>query len=401
MLLINNQDYFITLFFLILILIVLLYFFYKTFIFLPIKIKSLKNLNKHEICHLYGFISSYGVGVDKEGKIYIPDFNTGFIYKVNLKKNKSTILKIYKKKLTEISFFEKFFFFSFLKNIFKIRSNILKPHDIYFDEKNCMYISQMGFGNKKGHGKVTVISTNKNIKYEIGLSENNHVGLIDPVMTFVNKNITYVSENGANKILRYNKKKFKDWIGNKEYKNSFISKNNLFININLNKPHAVKVSRSGDIFIADTKNHRICKFSKNGVFVGWIGKRSDGTINNNWSIKGKSIAGFELGAFNRPIDIILKNFEIYISDCFNNRIVKVSLNGKSICWFGQTSNNKNNNYIWNNTGKSISSNSLKGLNNPYSIKLVKDRLYIADKQNFRIKIIKNINQNFKRDIKEN
>ena len=40
------------------------------------------------------------------------------------------------------------------------------------------------------------------------------------------------------------------------------------------------------------------------------------------------IKGDENGAFDAPVDIAFNNKNIFISDCFNNRLVKIDYNGK-------------------------------------------------------------------------
>ncbi len=356
----------------------------------PIRFKLTKIDNKLSITDFYGFKTSYGLGVDNKENIYIPDFKSGLIYKIKKNCKQNEIYKLKNNKLIRISFFEKFIAFSFLQKIFKILGNIYKPHDIFFDKKNYMYISEMGNGNEKGGGKISIFSNNKKLVSQLGISFRNNKGLIDPVMTYVKNNFLYVSECGTNKILRYKKLNFFDWIGDIDHKvndNSF-NKDNLFFTAKLNKPHGFKIGPDKNFYIVDSNNHRICKFSSKGIFLGWIGKRDDGSINSNWSKKGKSIKGKDLGAFNTPIDLVFyKNF-IILSDCFNHRLVKISLSGKSLMWFGENNYNDNLNLIWKKKGYSLPSKSSTGLYKPFSLKVTKNKIFIADKQNLRIKVLK-------------
>ena len=103
--------------------------------------------------------------------------------------------------------------------------------------------------------------------------------------------------------------------------------------------------------------------------------------------KGKSIKGRDLGAFNTPIDLVFyKNF-IILSDCFNHRLVKISLSGKSLMWFGENNYNDNLNLIWKKR-LFLPSKSSTGLYKPFSLKVTKNKIFIADKQNLRIKVLK-------------
>lgn len=339
--------------------------------------------------HLLFSSTSYGVGVDYKGNVFFPDFKNGLIYKINKNFNKIKILRIENNKLEEISLLKLIIIKSIFKNFIGIKTNIYKPHDIYFDLDKNMYITQMGLGDGKGQGKVSVISKNNNVLYELAKFDKKKNFLIDPVMTYVKDNITYVSECGRNRILRFKKNKFIDWIGDDKSKNlNFINKKNLLFFVKLNKPHALKIGPDGKFYIVDTLNHRICRYSKKGKFLGWIGKRNDGKINSNWSIKGNSIKGKEKGAFNTPIDLILKKNFMIVSDCFNHRIVKISLSGKSLECFGESSDRLKNKKLSKTKGTSNHLKDNLGLSRPFGMKIWKDQLYIADKNNYRIKIIK-------------
>ena len=206
-------------------LIIFIYLFYKIKSFNPINKKNIF-LGKNEIIHLTGFSFSYGVGVDKNGNIYIPDFEKGFIYEIENSYKRSFILKLDKNFLRKILFFEKILFFSIFKKLFNFKNSLYKPHEIYFDKNDKMYITQMGLGNLKGKGKVSIFSKEKKLIKEIGINDRLKKGLIDPVMTYVNNNFIYVTESGANKILRYKEDKLIDWIGkdNDEYINNFTKK---------------------------------------------------------------------------------------------------------------------------------------------------------------------------------
>jgi len=369
--------------------IIFIYFFYRDTRFIPIKKKTIKITENENVTHLYGFSSSYGVAVDKKDSIFIPDFNEGLIYKVDKYYENCSILKNYKNSLKEISFFEKLLLSTSLIKIFKISTSFRKPHDIYFDKDEKMYITQLGRGHRDGGGKVFMISKKNKLIKKIGKKD-----LVDPVMTYVDNNKhLYISESGSNNILKYYKNTFSNFMQIKKKKKINKSKNKTkkFIYDNLNGPHAFKIGPDGKYYIADTHNHRIVKYSKTRKFMGWIGKAKTGNINDNWSKRDQSIKGHELGAFNTPIDIFFKNKFMYVSDCYNNRIVKISMSGKSKSWLGKSTIQKENKIFWKNKGNSIPSKDAFGMHHPFGMKFFKDKLYIADKQNFRIKIIKSKN----------
>ena len=324
------------------------------------------NENDKEIL-LTGFERSYGVAV-KDDLVFIPDFFSGLIYEFNLKNNKTKILKSHKNKLRPLSLFEKIF-------KFRLKRSIFKPHDIFFDNELNMYISEMGDNEINQNGKISVFDNNLKFNRDIDFIVSKNYELQNPIMIYKKNDKFYLTENGRNIILRFNKNyEFLDWIGEES------ELNNNFININLLNPHAIKVGSRNEIYIVDTGNHRILRFSYDGKYEGWIGKKSDGTINENWGKEGSSIKGSELGAFDSPCDLIVLDHYIYVSDTHNNRITKFSLDGKSI---GLLSFSKNyNHYTWS---KKIENKI--DLQHPFGLKIKKNAIFIADRGNNRIKVI--------------
>ena len=57
-------------------------------------------------------------------------------------------------------------------------------------------------------------------------------------------------------------------------------------------------------------------------------------------------------------------------------------------WFGENKYNNNLNSIWKKKGYSLPSKSITGLSKPFSLKVNKNKIFIADKQNLRIKVLK-------------
>lgn len=334
------------------------------------------SFNEKEI-NISGFERSYGVAVNNN-LVLIPEFSSGLIYEINLKNNKTKILKRISNKLVYLTETEQ-------TNLSNIKNPIIRPHDIYFDNDRNMYISEMGNG-EKGGGKISVFDRKYNLIKEIGTEMYENFGMHNSIMIYKNNNNFFITENGKNRILRFNKNyEFIDWIGKKNDKNfpeenetNLMDKN--LINIDLKNPHAVKIGPFDNIYIADTGNHRILRFGTNGEFKGWIGKREDGNINNSWQKKGVSIKGSELGAFNAPNDMIITNNYIYVSETENDRIVRISLDGKNL---GRISIDKNSKkYFWSN--ENINKIDLK---HPFAIKIQDNVIFIADRRNNRIKII--------------
>ena len=324
------------------------------------------NENDKEIL-LTGFDRSYGVGV-KNDLVFIPDFFSGLIYEFDLKNNKSKILKSYKNKLRNLSLFEKI-------SKFRLKRSIFKPHDIFFDNELNMYISEMGDNKMNKNGKILVFDNNLNFNADINFIVSKNYELQNPIMIYKKNDKYYITENNRNIILRFNKNyEFLDWIGEES------ELDNNFININLLNPHAIKIGPRNEIYIVDTGNHRILRFSNEGKYEGWIGKKSNGSINESWQKDGVSKKGSELGAFDSPCDLIVLDGYIYVSDTHNNRIMKINLDGKGIGLLSFDEITRQ--YIWSKEIK----NKID-LKHPFGIKIEKNRIFIADRGNNRIKIL--------------
>ena len=85
-----------------------------------------------------------------------------------------------------------------------------------------------------------------------------------------------------------------------------------------NHPSGIAVDSSGNVYLADTDNHRIQKFSSNGQFVTRWGSQGSGD-----------------GQFGSPQGIALDSSgNVYIADEWNHRIQKFSSNGQFIAKWG-------------------------------------------------------------------
>jgi len=85
----------------------------------------------------------------------------------------------------------------------------------------------------------------------------------------------------------------------------------------LNSPAGIAVDSNGNLYIADSGNHRIIKYAPNST---------TGSI-----IAGLGTAGTDSFSLNTPYGIFLdeNNSYIYVSDTYNHRIQRFSLNGGS------------------------------------------------------------------------
>jgi len=373
-----------------------LYFFYLILIIFIIVFIFFKNNNiltivKHNDSKNFsisGFDTSYGVGVNSNGSIFIPDFKLGYIFKIKKNLKDFSLLNLKKEKLEPVSIYEKIISLTFLNKIINKRGNFNKIHDIYFDDQDYMYVVDMGLGHEKGQGLVYIFDNDLNLVKKIGENFHYKKGLISPVMPSTNKNYIYISEWGASKIIIYDKKfNYHGWLGaydeiTEKIKSDYWTEDKQILNISLNGPHAIRFDKFNNIYIADTNNHRIIKLSENFSFQGFIGKydkTDEATL--GWKKENyKTLKGNNLGEFNTPVGMEIYKDNIYIADCYNDRIVKINLDGVPI---GILSFNKEKNYyFW-----SKNNNEKIEIRNPYGISIFDNKLYIADRSNSKIEVI--------------
>jgi len=89
-------------------------------------------------------------------------------------------------------------------------------------------------------------------------------------------------------------------------------------NGNLKMPQGIAVDSSGNIFVADTRNHRIQKFTSTGTFV------------LTWGTLGSAE-----GQFNLPTDVGVDSLgNVYVADSGNNRIQKFTTLGTFVTAWG-------------------------------------------------------------------
>ncbi|MCP4707687.1 MAG: hypothetical protein GY869_03600 [Planctomycetes bacterium] len=106
-----------------------------------------------------------------------------------------------------------------------------------------------------------------------------------------------------------------------------------------NYAYGVAIDSIGNVYVVDHHNHRIQKFSSDGVLLGWWGR--DNLGGSGWHDPGSGLtgaAGSGAGEFNRPVGIAIDASDnIYIADYLNNRIQKITPENVFISWTGSFS----------------------------------------------------------------
>lgn len=137
-----------------------------------------------------------------------------------------------------------------------------------------------------------------------------------------------------------------------------------------NNPQGMAVDGSGNLYVADTKNHRIRKITPAGVVSTVAGNSTAGWIDAN----GAS------ARFNNPMGVAVDtNGILYVADTDNHRIRKIATNGDVTTIAGDGT-----------TGWAEGAAASARFAGPVGIAVSTDgRLYVADTANHRIRVITN------------
>lgn len=128
------------------------------------------------------------------------------------------------------------------------------------------------------------------------------------------------------------------------------------------RPHAAIVDSEGAIYVADTWNHRVQKFSSEGVYLGWLGSSSDGFANLGWRLGGKAVKSSEIGGFDAPVALAIDQSDIlYVLEYGGNRVQAIEPSGE------------------------VAALVAKNLSNAYDITVSGDHVFVADTGNKSIK----------------
>lgn len=93
----------------------------------------------------------------------------------------------------------------------------------------------------------------------------------------------------------------------------------------LNAPRAIAHGENGDLYIADSRNHRILHIA------------SDGSLLHEWGAFGDAVTGnAPLGTFNEPWGVAVgPDGSVYVTDTWNHRVQKFTRDGQPLLMWGQ------------------------------------------------------------------
>ena len=138
-----------------------------------------------------------------------------------------------------------------------------------------------------------------------------------------------------------------------------------YLPLGLNAPRAIAAGLEGDLYVADSRNHRI-------LHIG-----SDGNLLQEWGRFGDQLANGNapLGFFNEPWGVAVgPDGSVYVADTWNHRIQKFTSDGKAVMMWGQYGQPvpdmpESNSYFWGPRGIAVDS---------------QGHVYVADTGNKRI-----------------
>ncbi len=346
-----------------------------------LNIESHTILDGVQVDIISGFGASYGIAYDSEKRVYIPDFKSGNYIRLSADLAQHEAFDVDGERVVDATIGQE--------------SNdgdrpIYRPHEVSFDNVGNAYVTCYGAG------WVAQISPDGSVFRRIGEEENSGEGLIQPVTThFARDGFLYVGEYGNARILRYSVDgELVGWLGAVDdgpAQNRFRTSGTPAVLSTpgaLSYPHATRIDAHGFLYVTDTANNRVVKYDGDGGYVGWVGLRDDGRLNDSWEAEGQPAEGRQLGAFNGPLDIEIDSAgDLYVSDCRNDRIVKMKSDGQAVAWLGKPEGGTSDE-IWHTDGNAEKGTGPLELHNPYGLRLDNDVIYIADKQNFRIQIVR-------------
>lgn len=325
---------------------------------------KMENNKVVKISQIQGFGRPFSVVKDQSGNLYVCDFGTNTV-------------KVYDQ-----------------NNIFirEIGSSgtgpgqFKMPHAVDFDRQGNLIITD--YGNKRVQKFTSAgeyISTLETPKKLSG-----------PATSYFDKNFNlYVSDFDSASVLKFSSDlKFIGFIGMKTDNNLTSGwemkgdSQKTTLPGGFDRVHSARVDEDGNIYIVDTWNHRIERFSSNGDFTGWIGARPDGTLTNGWQTAGEARSTNQPGGFNAPIalDFAGKN-ELMILEYQNPRIQRFSKkSGKFISWFGADSSGTVGE-SWKTSGTAKEGSAPGAVELSYDLKVYGKKVYIADTGNHRVQII--------------
>ncbi|MBN8554449.1 MAG: hypothetical protein J0L93_03300 [Deltaproteobacteria bacterium] len=153
-------------------------------------------------------------------------------------------------------------------------------------------------------------------------------------------------------------------------------------------PNALCLDKNENIYVADTENNRIQKFSKDGKFLGWIGSKRDqghGAFTSRFEMTGEAQSSLFPRGFFSPICLDVEADSLIVGEFGHPRIQKFSLEGEFQGWLGgiswdQSAEN------WKMDGLSAPGNHKGMFFHLYDLRIRGSKIFVADTYNSRVQV---------------
>lgn len=337
----------------------------------------------HRITILTGVKHVYNLGIDRDGYLYLPQYVDGTILKLSPQLDLIATLcgpsggwRLYPDQCPPND-----------QGRPEGDKSFQRPHSIVPDANGNLYIAEY-----KG-GRVGQYNQSGELLRYLG-SPSDPVTLQGPVVAWPEEDgYVYVGDAKRHIVVRYRSDgTFAGWLGadqDGEIALGFRFDKQATIASSreggFHNPHLVRYGPDGDIYVVDTGNSRMQKFTKDGKFLGWLGGQEENVPSQGWQTGGRVVRGAWLGALAQPVSFDFDDHDnLYVLENENCRIQKFTLEGKAVSWFGRSRNGM---IGWHSEAGVTSGNEAGAFKFPYDLRLLGGKLYVSDTHNARVQII--------------
>lgn len=315
------------------------------------------------ISEITGFGRPFSVIKSKSGLLYVSDFEPAQVRIVD-KDNK------------------------FLKSIGSAGSGngqFKMPHAVDFDGEGNIFVTD--YGNKR----VQKFSSSGEF-----ISLTNNPRLTGPATSYFDQDYNlYVSDFGSGSLVKFSKDfDFLGFLGAKtdgtitsgwETEGEAVKSAEVG---GFERIHSARVDKDGTIYVIDSGNNRVQRFSSDGRFAGWIGAKADGTLTNGWETEGSASMTDLPGGFSTPIALdFAGDDKLAVLEYANPRVQLFSKkDGKFIGWFGAKESGGLT-VGWETEDRAREGSALGEIKLAYDLRIYDNKMYIADTGNHRVQII--------------
>ena len=199
------------------------------------------------------------------------------------------------------------------------------PGGVFVDSTGIVYVADTGNHRIRridANGIITTIA-GKDTTADLFIDDTlaTQATLSAPTAVFARGGFVYIADTGNNRVRRIDSGGFITTIAGKDTTAGLFIDNTLATQATLNQPRGLYVDRSLNVYIADTNNHRIRKFSAlDSVLTTFAGSENAG-FSGDGDLPSNAHLAF-------PTAVVVDTFgTAYIADRFNHRIRRVNPSG--------------------------------------------------------------------------